>query len=142
MKLLVDGTEVEFGPVDVEVTEGGDRLYVRTANGTSTAAIARRAGKTLVSYLGRTYEVERPGRRPARSSAVHDGELRAAMPGVIVEVLVTEGDEVKAGQKLAVLEAMKTQQPISAPFDGTVTRVTTAAGSQVAEGELLAVVEP
>lgn len=63
------------------------------------------------------------------------------MPGVIVDVLVAEGDTVTKGQKLLVLEAMKTQQPFTAPFDGKVTKLPITKGQQVIDGATLAVVE-
>jgi 3-methylcrotonyl-CoA carboxylase alpha subunit len=63
------------------------------------------------------------------------------MPGQIVDVLVAAGDTVSKGQKLIVLEAMKTQQPFNAPFDGTVITLNAVKGAQVKDGELLVVVE-
>jgi 3-methylcrotonyl-CoA carboxylase alpha subunit len=56
-------------------------------------------------------------------------------------VLVSVGDKVTKGQKLIVLEAMKTQQPFNAPFDGTVKALNAVKGAQVNDGELLVVVE-
>lgn len=67
--------------------------------------------------------------------------MRAPMSGLIVDVLVADGVEVHKGQKLLVLEAMKTQQPFAAPFDGKVTKVLVQKGQQVAEGAILVVVE-
>jgi 3-methylcrotonyl-CoA carboxylase alpha subunit len=64
------------------------------------------------------------------------------MPGMIVDVLVAEGDSVVAGQKILVLEAMKTQQPFNAPFDGVVRKLNAVKGVQVSGDDLLAVVEP
>jgi len=60
------------------------------------------------------------------------------MPGQVVEVLAAEGDRVGKGDKLVILEAMKTQQAFLAPFDGTVTQMSCKKGEQVAEGALLA----
>lgn len=64
------------------------------------------------------------------------------MPGQIVDVLVSEGDTVVKGQKILVLEAMKTQQPFNAPLDGVVAKLNATKGTQVVSDELLAVVEP
>jgi biotin carboxyl carrier protein len=57
-------------------------------------------------------------------------------------VLVSTGEQVKMGQKVVVLEAMKTQQSFTAPFDGVVSEVHVVKGEQVSEGALLAVVDP
>ena len=57
------------------------------------------------------------------------------MPGVIIEVSVREGQAVKAGEKVAVLEAMKMENEIAAPKDGTVTAVHVDKGASVSEGD-------
>ena len=66
------------------------------------------------------------------------GRLTAPMPGKVVAFLANVGDAVKAGQPLAVMEAMKMEHTIAAPRDGTVAELMYAVGDQVAEGgELL-----
>ncbi len=141
MKRFVNGIGVECEPDDAEIIQLGDRMVVRTAEGAHTAAAVRHGDTVHVSYLGRTFVVEKAKRvRASRGGA--DGELRAPMPGVIVDVLVSEGDAVQRGDKVVVLEAMKTQQPFTAPFAGRVATLKVAKGQQVAEGELLASVVP
>ena len=67
-----------------------------------------------------------------------EGRLTAPMPGKVVAFLAAVGDKVKAGQALAVMEAMKMEHTIASPRDGTVAELLYAAGDQVAEGgELL-----
>jgi len=58
-----------------------------------------------------------------------------------VSVGVEPGAEVVAGQAVLVLEAMKMQHTVSAPYAGTVTEIGVSAGVQVAAGEVLAVVD-
>ncbi len=71
-------------------------------------------------------------------SATTAGRLTAPMPGKVVSFAVKSGDTVKAGQTLAVMEAMKMEHTIAAPQDGTVAELLHAPGDQVAEGaELL-----
>ena len=66
------------------------------------------------------------------------GGLAAPMPGKVVSFAVKVGDKVKAGQTLAVMEAMKMEHTITAPKDGEVSEVLYAPGDQIAEGaELL-----
>ncbi len=62
------------------------------------------------------------------------GRLTAPMPGKLVSFAVKAGDAVKAGQTLAVMEAMKMEHTIAAPKDGMVAEILYAAGDQVAEG--------
>lgn len=62
------------------------------------------------------------------------------MPGNILRVEVNQGDTVKAGQLLIVLEAMKMENEIVAPKDGTVVQVVTSKGSVVETGAPLVVI--
>ena len=74
----------------------------------------------------------------AGEAAQEGGRLTAPMPGKVVSFAVKAGDKVKAGQPLAVMEAMKMEHTISAPQDGTVAELLYAPGDQVADGaELL-----
>jgi len=74
----------------------------------------------------------------AGEAAQEGGRLTAPMPGKVVSFAVKAGDKVKAGQALAVMEAMKMEHTIAAPQDGTVAELLYAPGDQVAEGaELL-----
>jgi 3-methylcrotonyl-CoA carboxylase alpha subunit len=67
-------------------------------------------------------------------SSAHAGRLTAPMPGKLVSFTVKAGDSVKAGQTLAVMEAMKMEHTISAPKDGVVAEILYAAGDQVSDG--------
>lgn len=74
----------------------------------------------------------------AGEAAAEGGRLTAPMPGKVVSFAVKAGDSVKAGQALAVMEAMKMEHTIAAPHDGTVAELLYAPGDQVTEGaELL-----
>jgi antagonist of KipI len=68
------------------------------------------------------------------SSAAPANTVCAAMPGLVVSVTVVAGDVVAAGQPLAVLEAMKMQNPVRAPRSGRVSRVLAVAGALVEAG--------
>lgn len=60
--------------------------------------------------------------------------VTSPLPGVIIAVKVNVGDKVKAGQEVAVLEAMKMENSIEATHDGTVTAINVAKGDSVLEG--------
>jgi len=70
-----------------------------------------------------------------------DGSLRAPMPGKIVATPAKAGDVVVKGQPVIVLEAMKMEHALVAPFDGVVGEVAFAVGDQVAADAVLAVVQ-
>jgi len=79
----------------------------------------------------------------AEEDAAATGSLTAPMPGAITAVMVKVGDKVKRGAPLVMLEAMKIEHTIVAPFDGVVTDVRYAKGEQVAqEGAELVKLEP
>jgi len=56
-------------------------------------------------------------------SAVGEGVLKAPMPGQILEIMVSEGDQVTEGQPLAILEAMKMENELKAPVSGTISSI-------------------
>jgi len=76
---------------------------------------------------------------PAFSSNadLFSGEIRAPLPGVIVTIPVSEGDEVKAGQSILIIEAMKMQSEIASPFDGKIEKILVKERAPVKEGDLL-----
>jgi len=67
--------------------------------------------------------------------------IKAAMPGKIVRILVGEKDEVKAGQGVIVMEAMKMQNEMKSPKDGRVQKILAAEGSVVNAGDTLAIID-
>ena len=73
--------------------------------------------------------------------AVADGEIIAPMPGKVITVDVAAGEAVSKGQRLLVLEAMKMEHALTAPFDGTVAELAAHEGQQVQVEALLARVE-
>jgi len=94
---------------------------------------------------GRDVRVERAGlgepeqhaRRPAGAAAAGVARIVAPMPGAVLRLEVAEGDEVDERTPLLVLEAMKMEHPVWAPFAGRIVRVDCREGQQVAAGDLL-----
>jgi len=78
----------------------------------------------------------------AAAGGAHHGALTAPMPGTVTVVKTTVGEQVRRGQPLLVLEAMKMEHVIAAPHDGTVSELRATAGATVAMEELLVVVTP
>ena len=75
-----------------------------------------------------------PAPAPAPAAAGAGKAVTSPLPGVIIAVKVNIGDTVKAGQEVAVLEAMKMENSIEATHDGTVTAINVAKGDSVLEG--------
>jgi biotin carboxyl carrier protein len=77
----------------------------------------------------------------ARAAGHTRRELKAPMPGFLVDVRVRVGDVIEAGQPLAVLQAMKMENELALPWGGTVVSVRAEAGQTVEQGQVLVVVE-
>lgn len=80
-------------------------------------------------------------RSPAPTRANVAGGVAAQLSGKVLRIDAKVGDDVVSGQLLLVLEAMKMENEINAPQDGTVKEVLIAEGAQVAEGDTLMVIE-
>ncbi|WP_428027561.1 acetyl/propionyl/methylcrotonyl-CoA carboxylase subunit alpha [Altererythrobacter sp.] len=123
----------------------GDVVY---GNATETARARQfdvltrlQSNGELIVQHGQTYFLKTRSEGTGHHHA-HDGDIIAPMPGKVIAVDVANGEEVKAGQRLMVLEAMKMEHALAAPFDGTVRELTAQPGAQVQVETLLAVVEP
>lgn len=74
-------------------------------------------------------------------SASGKAEIKTAMPGKVVKLLLNIGDEVKKGDGVMIVEAMKMQNELRSPTDGSVVEIKVAEGATVAAGDILAVIE-
>ena len=79
-----------------------------------------------------------PVARPAAAGAA--GGIKSPLPGVILEVKCKEGDAVKRGQTLLILEAMKMENDIKADHDGVVKQILVSKGESILEGTDLIIV--
>ncbi|HRN51178.1 MAG TPA: biotin/lipoyl-binding protein [Anaerolineales bacterium] len=88
-------------------------------------------------------EREKRLRAAAGGGAADSGEfvLKAPMPGLVVKVSVNEGDDVKKGDVLVILESMKMQNELKSPRDGKVTRIQVKAGDSVEQRTSMVSVE-
>ena len=77
----------------------------------------------------------------SRSQSHARRELKAPMPGLLVSILCQPGDEVQAGQPLAVLRAMKMENELSLPRGGKVIAITAEPGQTVDQGQSLLTIE-
>ncbi len=78
---------------------------------------------------------------PQSPGSSDSGAVTSPMAGVIRSIQVKKGDQVKAGQPLIILEAMKMENQIAAPVAGTVRTIAVAIGDSVPEGHVLLVLE-
>lgn len=94
----------------------------------------------LTPRVTRDYDRRMP-ERTAETAAAPTGQVTAAFDACVQTVCVSQGQQVKKGQRLAVLEAMKMEMDVTSPADGVVTQLCMAPGARIAKGDTLAVVE-
>lgn len=98
-------------------------------------------GERVLFVEGQAWPFGPPRADRSGDGASSDGMILSPMPGRVIAVDVALGDKVKKGQRLVVIEAMKMEQGLVAPFDGVITELKATIDAQVSEGALLAQVE-
>ncbi len=157
--VTLDGREFEIeinvspeAEVDVPVRVNGETVYARVpahhgiASMPEWLVVGDRPYEVLFDHdlkhlhvRGQTFplqirDLETITARPVSG----DGRIKAPIPGVITQILVNVGDAITAGQPLMILEAMKMENQIRAPRDGTLASLDVSSGTTVVLGQLLA----
>ena len=141
-RVSIDGLiyQVDFMPV------GDEQVYSLVVNGKSIDAnVYPNEDTWQVIFQGNlfsaTVEDEREKRLRAalggRVAEHEDFQLKAPMPGMVISVPVHEGEMIKKGDVLVVLESMKMQNELRSPRDGKVTRLRVKAGDRVEHKETI-----
>lgn len=133
----VDVNSVEGGIADVTVNGTGYKVELADAVPAPAQQAVRPAPQTVSTGAPAvTPQATAPAAQTATASAPQGkGEVvTAPLPGVILDIKVKVGDAVKAGQTVAVLEAMKMENEIESTASGTVTAVNARKGDSVLEG--------
>lgn len=140
----VDGREY-----DLEVSEPEPGVILIKSDNAIFEAIAteRSDGSTSVLVHGREYNVRLVDPKRLRGkggdhSLDHGlAEIKTAMPGKVVRIPISTGESVEKGQAVIVVEAMKMQNEMRSPKDGTIKEVRVAEGATVNAGDVLVVIE-
>jgi pyruvate carboxylase subunit B len=142
----VDGSEVRLEGHPVDARLGGSRGDVRRRIGNGArgrefvVAPGAERGQWRLSTAGHRFDVQvlderaRAVRAAGGGATQGAGILKAPMPGLVVRVLVAEGDPVEAGKGLVVVEAMKMENELKAGGNGTVKKVLAKPGDRVEKG--------
>jgi len=92
----------------------------------------------VVLQRGRSFTLKPHAALETAEHAGHEtADVRAPMPGKVVQILVKPGDRVRRGQALAIIEAMKMEHTLASPGDLTVKAAPFRAGDQVSEGAII-----
>jgi 3-methylcrotonyl-CoA carboxylase alpha subunit len=119
----------------IDFAGGAARVTVQGAGPDPDATLIESANAVFVLRGGRQTQVVLADFEAADADhGASDGTVRAPMHGKLLAVLVSKGEAVTKGHRLAIIEAMKMEHAIVAPRDGVVTEIPVEAGAQVAEG--------
>ncbi|MBL8311150.1 MAG: acetyl/propionyl/methylcrotonyl-CoA carboxylase subunit alpha [Burkholderiales bacterium] len=140
-----DGHRIRIGDRDLAARAyiDGEQVTLTLGDSQRLARVLSSGAHRVVLLSGERFEFDAVDRyAPPESEDGHGGHLTAPMPGSVVSVLAKVNDAVKKGQPLIIMEAMKMEHTIVAPFDGVVEAIYFAAKEQVKEGaELVALSE-
>nr|MDK2851165.1 hypothetical protein [Candidatus Cloacimonadota bacterium] len=131
---------------------GGERFEARILEHSSNHAKININGDDYLVQIEEDHQSDVPkleGRdravpmAPSFTSGIDlaSGEVRAPLPGVIIKIPVREGDKVKSGQTIVVIEAMKMESEISSPIDATISKIMVKERTLVQEGDVLMTLE-
>lgn len=125
--------KVEVNGIPFEVEMQGSSLVEEALPTVTTDGAAAPAAAPAASAA----TAEAPAAPAAKSGPGAGAPVKAPLPGVVTKILVSEGQAVKKGETVLVLEAMKMENNITAEADGTVSGICVSAGDSVMEGTTL-----
>jgi 3-methylcrotonyl-CoA carboxylase alpha subunit len=127
---------------EIAYTASGPVVSVADKSAATDAVLIEGDDAVYVLHNGRQTVVRAAPITIHEAEGAAGGAVIAPMHGKLLALLVAKGDAVRKGQRLAVLEAMKMEHALLAPFDGVVADVLATAGKQVAERATVLVVAP
>jgi biotin carboxyl carrier protein len=141
-KFTINGNEYAADVISIE-----ENTAEVAINGVSyTVEIDQKMQTVKTPKLVRTPAVPSTDSHPSVSKTASPsapkgtGSIKSPLPGVILDIYVREGDTVKIGQKLIMLEAMKMENNINADKEGRVASIKVSKGDSVMEGDILIVI--
>jgi acetyl-CoA/propionyl-CoA carboxylase biotin carboxyl carrier protein len=133
------------GVTDPTAGGAGSELVLSYAGATQRYVTATDNRRRWLGRRGRAWMLTETGPLAAAradTAGAAGGTVRSPMPGTVLSVAVSDGDEVSAGQPLLVIEAMKMEHSVTAPMDGVVAELAVREGSQVGVDQPLVTVVP
>lgn len=138
-KFKINGNEYNVAINSIEgknadVTVNGVSYSVELENAPAPAPAPKAQAAPAAAPQAQAAPAAAPAAAPKAAAPAGGKAIKSPLPGVILSIDVKEGQAVKRGQKLAVLEAMKMENEILSEFDGTVSAIHVSKGDSVLEG--------
>lgn len=133
-RININGTNYNVSIEEVETSNGNSPRVVEPVKTTAAPAPAPATEKP------QSEPVEKKT-APAPTAGGSDYVIKSPLPGIVLDILVREGDTVKAGQKVILLEAMKMENNIDSDKEGRIAAIKVNQGDSVMEGDVLVVIE-
>ncbi len=133
-KLKINGNDYA-----VSINEVDDNVAAVEVNGTPFQVEFEKPIKKAVSFTPKATGVA-PSVKVSKPASTKGTTVSSPLPGVILEVSCKEGAAVKKGDKVILLEAMKMENVIEAPCDGTISSIKVNVGDSVLEGAPLVII--
>jgi oxaloacetate decarboxylase alpha subunit len=140
------GKKIEEAPVAVKAPAAAAAPAAGEVRDFSVVVDGKSYAVTVIPGKGGSHQIHQIVPAPAGVTQKDAGtpgskQVKSPLPGAIVKVVVKDGDKVSEGDTLMVIEAMKMETPITAPFAGTVASINVAVGDQVNTDQLVATLE-
>ncbi len=135
-KLVINGEKyaarvLEYSGTHAKVSVNGTEFYIQIEQD-QPSVVPKLASQEMAVPIAPNF---------SSNHETGTGDVKAPIPGVISSISVKEGDMVKKGQTLLILEAMKMESEIAAPVDGKIIKISIKERSPVQEGDVLMVIE-
>ena len=123
--------QCEFQQID------SHQFLMRQGNQQSAVYLHQQGQQVQLWYQGEYYDLQKLSRKASQSDLAHSGSILAPLTGKVIQLVVEAGQSVGKGDVLVILESMKMETALTAPFDAQVQSVHCQAGDQISNGQLL-----
>ncbi|AKH99724.1 acetyl/propionyl-CoA carboxylase, alpha subunit [Hoeflea sp. IMCC20628] len=138
----IAGDAMKTGAMRLDAVRPKGNDWAFSADGvTQRCRLVQSGVEVAVFHEGLTHRFGKQQRKRSDDLAAGGDSVVSAMPGIVKQVLVVNGQEVKSGEALVIMEAMKMEMTLSAPRDGMVAEVLVRVGAQVTDGVRLVLLE-
>ena len=114
--------------------------YIIRVNGTEYEVEVEKKGSSSAPQAASAPAASKPAEAPKKAAPAGGAPVVCGTSGKVFKIVAKEGDTVKSGDTIIILEAMKMEIPVVAPKDGTVSKITVSEGDSTSSGQTVAYV--